>query len=55
MIKMTTQTMIGERSTAAPPTRMGGTTRRTGRSTGSVMASKNLVMGASDEPGGEGM
>ena len=54
-IKMTIQTMIGERSTAVPPTRSGGTMRRTGRSTGSVIASKNRVIGTNAEPGGAGM
>ena len=52
---MTTQTMIGERSTAAPPTRSGGTKWRTGRSTGSVIASKNRVIGTRADPGGAGM
>ena len=55
MIKIATQTMIGDRSMAAPPMRSGGTTLRTGRSTGSVIASKNRVIGTRADPGGDGM
>jgi hypothetical protein len=54
MIKMMTQTIIGERSMAPPPTRSGGTTRLTGRKTGSVTASKKRVTFARPDPGGEG-
>jgi len=54
MIKMMIQTIIGERSIAPPPMRSGGTTRLTGRSTGSVTASKKRVTPARADPGGEG-
>ena len=48
---MTIHKMIGERSTAVPPTLSGGTMRRTGRSAGSVIASKKRVIGTNVEPG----
>ena len=50
MSSATRITTMTERSRAAPPTRTGGSTLRTGRNTGSVMASSTRTTVARAEP-----
>jgi len=53
-MRITSQTMIGDRSKVPEPIRTGGMRRRIGRNTGSVIASKNLVIDAKADPGDAG-